>query len=113
MFFPTDVILIGYYSYDVNVLSSNHCAGLSPRIKISFPVLSKCTDELISAPKIMIFLPMLQAGTENSERVSNPMSKLLYFYLSESTFLVGLTDQNKQLPNVKSVFGFPNCGPSM
>ena len=40
MFFPTDVILIGYYSYDVNVLSSNHCAGLSPRIKISFPLLS-------------------------------------------------------------------------
>ena len=56
---------------------------------------------------------MLQAGTENSERVSNPMSKLLYFYLSESTFLVGLTDRNKQLPNVKSVFGFPNCGPSV
>ena len=31
-----------------------------------------CLDELISAPKIMTFFPMLPCVNENSERESNP-----------------------------------------
>ena len=38
--------LIGYLASAVNLISSNPCAGPSPRIKISFPLLSTCTDEL-------------------------------------------------------------------
>ena len=33
----------------------NPCVGPLPRIKKSFPLLSMCTDELISAPKIITF----------------------------------------------------------
>ena len=40
----------------------------------SFPLLSISTDELISAPKIMTFLPMLSSTNKHSERESNPMS---------------------------------------
>ena len=36
----------------VNVVLSNPCVGLSPRIKISYPSLSIRTDKLISAPKL-------------------------------------------------------------
>ena len=43
------------------------CESLSPRIKVSFPLLSICTDQLISGPKIMTFLLMLPSGTERSE----------------------------------------------
>ena len=57
----------------VNVVSLNPCVGPSPRIKISFPLLSLCTDELISAPKIMKFFPKLPSLNKNSERVSNHM----------------------------------------
>ena len=32
------------------------CVGASPKFKISFSLLSICTDEFISAPKIMAFL---------------------------------------------------------
>ena len=51
------VKLIHYFASVVNMISSNPCVGPSPRIKISFPLLSTCTDELISAPKIMTFFP--------------------------------------------------------
>ena len=61
-----------------------------------------CTDELISAPKIITFFPTLASVNENFERDSNP--KLLHLYIYRSTFLVSFTDPNKQLPNVKSVF---------
>ena len=37
-------------------------------------LLSKCTDELISDPKIMTFAPMLPSANENAERESNPVS---------------------------------------
>ena len=57
----------------LNVVSSNPGAGPSPRIKISFPLLSTYTDELISAPKIMKFFPMVPSGNENSEQESNPI----------------------------------------
>ena len=45
-------LFIGYIASVVNVISSNPYVGPSPSIKISFPFLSICTDELISAPKI-------------------------------------------------------------
>ena len=56
---------------NINVVPSNPCVG--PRIKIYFTLLSTCTDELISAPKIMTYFPELQSANENSERESNPM----------------------------------------
>ena len=61
----------------------------------------------------MTYLPILPSGKENSERKSNSMPYPLYLHLSRSAFLVTSTDPNKQLPNVKSVFEFVNCGPSV
>ena len=85
----------------------------SPRIRISLFLLSICTDELISAPKLMTFFPMLPSVNEYSGRESIPMQYLLYLYLSRSAFLVSFRDPNKQLLNVKSVFKFLNHGFSM
>ena len=65
--------LIGYLASAVNVVPSNLCVGPSPRIKISSFSLSISRDELISAPKIMKFFPMLPCVTEKSERESTPM----------------------------------------
>ena len=55
------------------MVSSNAYVGPSPRIKISFSLLSICTDKLISARKIMAFFPKLPFVNENSEIESNPM----------------------------------------
>ena len=65
------VKLVGYIASTVNVLSSDG-VGPSPRIKISLLLLSKCTHELISVPKIMTFSPMLPSVNKNSEQESNP-----------------------------------------
>ena len=65
--------LIEYWASAANVVSSNLCVGHLPRIKIYVFSLSICTDELISTPKIMKFLPMLPSGNDNSERESNPI----------------------------------------
>ena len=70
------------------------CVSPSPRIKISFFLLSACSDELISSPKIMTFFPMLASGNENPERESKPMPCPLFLYLSRSSFLVTLADPN-------------------
>ena len=56
------------------------------------------------APNIIAILPTLTLGNENSKQESNSMPQPIYLYLSRSAFLVSFTDQNKQLPNVKSVF---------
>ena len=85
------------------MVSSNSYVGPSPRINISFPLLSTRTDEPISAPKIMTFFPKLPSVNKNSERESNPMSLPVYLYLSRSAFLVSFKDPNKQLPNAKSL----------
>ena len=53
------------------MVSSNPCVGPSQRLKIF--LLSKYTDELISAPKVMTFFPTLPSIDKNSERESNPM----------------------------------------
>ena len=55
----------------VNAVSSNPCFGPISRIKISFSLLLICTDELISTPKIMTFLPTFPSDNENSEQESN------------------------------------------
>ena len=48
----------------VNVVSSN---------PLSLILLSTCTDELISDPKIMTFLPMLSSVNKHSEEESYPI----------------------------------------
>ena len=44
--FPDCLKSIGYFASAVNVVSSNSCVGSSPGIKISYPLLSICIDEL-------------------------------------------------------------------
>ena len=65
------VKLIGYFASAVNVVSSNTCVVPSPRIKTSWYLLSICTDELISVPKIKRLFLMLPSVNENSEQESN------------------------------------------
>ena len=51
--FLDSVKLIDYFFSAVNVVLSNPCAEPSPRIRISFFLLSTCTEELIPTPKII------------------------------------------------------------
>ena len=83
------------------MVTSNPCVGISPRIKISLFLflLSICTDELVSAPKLLTFFHMLPSVNKNSERESNPMPYPVCLYLSGSAFLVSFTDPSKQLFN--------------
>ena len=76
-------------------MSSNRCVWPVSRIEISFILLSICKDELISAPKLMTFLPTLPSDNENYNRESNPIPWPLYTYLSGSAFLATLTSPNK------------------
>ena len=46
------------------MVSSNPCVGSALRTNISFFFLSACTDELLSTPKIMTFLPQSEPGYE-------------------------------------------------
>ena len=75
-------MVIGYFASRVNVVSSNHCVGLSPRIKLSLFLLSICTDELIKTPKITTFFHTLPSVNENNEKESSRMPSFLNFYLS-------------------------------
>ena len=45
-----------YLAAPIMVVSSNSCAGLSPRTKIYYFLLSICNDKLLSTPKIIAFL---------------------------------------------------------
>ena len=92
-----------YFASAVNVVSSYSFVGPLSRINIYFALLSICTDELISAPKITTFFPMLSSDNENSERESSPIPYPLYLNLSGSVFLVSFTAPNKQSFRVKSV----------
>ena len=56
---------------------------------------------------------MQLSGKEYSLPEPNLMPKLVYLYLSRSAFLVSFTDLNKQLLNVKSVFNYYDCEPSV
>ena len=66
---------------------------------MSFFLLSIFVDELISTPKIIIFLPV-SLSIEKDHCLSNPIPYPKYLYLSISVFLVNLTDPNKQFSNV-------------
>ena len=57
----------------VNVVASNPCVAAPLRIEIFLYLLSICTDELISAPKIITFFSMLPSANENSERELSPI----------------------------------------
>ena len=80
----------------------NPCVGPLARIKISLFSLSIFTDELISTPKIMVFLLQLKFEIEKSERESNPTAYFEKEHLSGSAFLVTLTAPNKESFRVKS-----------
>ena len=91
--------LIECFFYGVIVVSFNPCVVPSPRIKISFFLLSTCTEELISTPKIITFLPNPLA-TEKVPCLSNPIPYPEYFYLSISTFFTNLTAPNKEFSSI-------------
>ena len=57
-----------YSSFAVNVASSNLCVKALQKIKISFFLLSICTDELISTPQIKTLLPKTKFRIEKNER---------------------------------------------
>ena len=63
--------LIQYSATAVNVVSSKSRVGPLTRIKVSLFLLWTCTDELISTPKITIFLPPKKFGIGKRERESN------------------------------------------
>ena len=102
--FPDSVKLIEYLTSTVIVALSKPCVGPSPRTKIFLFLLSICTEELLSTPKIITFPPSLPSFHENFERQSNPMPEPLYLYLSGLAILVSFTAPNKQLPSINSVF---------
>ena len=84
--FADCVELIGYSASALNVVPSNPGVGPLPRIKIHFPILSVCTDELISTPKMITFLPTLPSGKEYSPSESNPMPQPVYLYYLDQHF---------------------------
>ena len=83
-----------------NVVPSNPCLGLSPTIKMSFFLLSSCTEELISTPKIITLQPKPTLGNQKVPLPSNPIPCPEYLYLSMSPFLFNLTAPNKQFSKV-------------
>ena len=52
------------YVYSALSVCSNPCVGPLPKIKISFFLLSSCTEELKSTGKIITFLPNPIPGNE-------------------------------------------------
>ena len=79
---------IEYSVSAVILVSSYPCLGPLPRTKISFFLLSICSDELLSAQKIITFLPQSKFGSEKSERESNPIPCPDEEHLSRSPFLI-------------------------
>ena len=69
------VKVIVYLASAVNIVPSNTYVVPSPRIKTSSFSFSICTDDLMSAPKIMTFFPMLLFLNKNSERELNPLPR--------------------------------------
>ena len=67
------VKLIEYLTSAVNAVSSNPYVGSSLRTKIFLFLLSTYTDELISAPKILTFLPQPPSNYEYCESASSPV----------------------------------------
>ena len=65
--------LIEYSAFAVNEVLPNSCVHPLTRIEISLFLLLACTDELISATKIIAFFSQSKFGIEISERESNPI----------------------------------------
>ena len=78
---------------------SNPYVSPLPRIKMSFFLLLIFVEELISTQKIITFL-QISLPTGKDVFLSNPIPYPEYPYLLISTFLVNLTDPNKQFSNV-------------
>ena len=76
---------------------------------MSIFLLSTCTEELISTPKITTFRPNLPLGNEKDPFLSNPVPELEYCYLSISAFLVNLTAPNKEFFSVRSSLKEPEA----
>ena len=69
-------------------MCSNPFVGTLVKIKIYFFFLSTCTEELVSTPKIITFLPNPVTGNEELPCLSNPITYPEYLYLLISAFLV-------------------------
>ena len=63
-------------------------------------LLLACAELLISAPKIITFLPYPPRGCEKDPFESNPIPYPEYLYLSMSAFFVNLTAPNRQFSKV-------------
>ena len=88
------------YIFSADSVCSSPCVGPSPRIKISFFLLSIFVDELISAPKTITFLPVPPLWCEKNPYLSNPIPYPEDLYLSILTFLVNVPAPNKLLFSV-------------
>ena len=91
--------LIGYFFSAVSVVPSKTCIGPLPRIKISFPLSSSCTEVLISASKIITFLPIPLLGNVT---VQSYFIFWIYLHLLLSAFFTSLIEPNEGFPKVKS-----------
>ena len=65
---------------------SNPCVGPLPKIKIYLFLFSIFVDELMSAPKIITYLPNPVPGNEKRPCISNPIPCPEYLYLLISAF---------------------------
>ena len=63
-------------------------------------LLSACIELLISAPKIIAFLPNSPLGCEKVPFESNPIPYPEYLYLLISSFFVNLAAPNRQFSGV-------------
>ena len=72
-----------------------------PRTRIFLVLLLACTELLISAPKIITFLPNLQLGYEKVPLESNPIPYPEYLHASVTTFFANLTAPTRQFSKVE------------
>ena len=91
--------LIEYAFSAGSVVLSNSCFDLRQESKCLF-LLSTCTEELISTPKIVTFLPNPPAGKEKVPLTSNKIPYPEYLRLPISAFFTNLTAPNKEFPSV-------------
>ena len=79
-------------------MCSNPCVGPLPKMKISFFLLSIFVEELMSAPKVIIFLPVSLLGCEKNPSLSNPISYPEYFSHQDQHFQSHLLHQRNNFP---------------
>ena len=71
-----------------------------PTTKMLLVLLLPCTELLISAPKIITFLPNPPFGCKKVSFESNPIPYPEYLYLLISSFFVNLAVPNRQFSRV-------------